>query len=70
MKVICNLEHEIDVPDALISIADAARPSNRTMQTIHTGVRTGLPIGYTPTDADNQYRHVGRRPARTLVSKH
>ena len=71
MKVTCNLghEHEIDVPDDLISIAEAARISHRTMQTIQTHIKTGAITGYPVSRSDNPYAGRGTRLPNTLISR-
>jgi hypothetical protein len=65
----CNLghDHTVELPDDLITIAEAARLANRSMQTIMTHISTGALIGY-PDEHHVSFLPNPRRKPKTLVS--
>jgi hypothetical protein len=71
--ITCNLghEHEIDLPDDLITPADSARLVNRSLQSIQNNMDAGRLIGYPATASPNisLYRQHGHRAPRRLLSK-
>lgn len=71
MKVTCNLghEHEIDVPNDLISVADGARLVDRSMQALMSRINNGELIGYPASQFGTLKVRNTRGLVRTLISK-
>jgi hypothetical protein len=72
VKVICDYghEHEVDLPDDLISMADASRLVGASIQSIKNNVDARRIIGY-PTEGTDlaHYRREKRRAPKTLISR-
>ena len=71
VKIKCNLghEHEVLVPDDLITITEASNLAGRQLNTLMSHVKAGTLIGY-PTKSDGKIiPHTGNRPPKVLVSR-